>query len=236
MDVMGQESCSSERRVEIVADDRERNAPVVEALRAIPGTEVVCQRLKIGDYQINEWLFERKTLLDFAESIKDGRLFSQANRLTAACPSVAFILEGKASNLTQSRMRREALQGAMISLGLIYQIPVLRSIGPAETAHLLAYAGQQLHRDRADHVFRHGTRPKRRRRQQLYLLQGLPGIGPERAERLLAHFGGVEAVMTASREEIQRVPGIGEKIAQSIRGLLEADAPSCIGRADMDRG
>ena len=42
--------------------------------------------------------------------------------------------------------------------------------------------------------------------------------------------------MTASREEIQRVPGIGEKIAQSIRGLLEADAPSCIGRADMDRG
>jgi DNA excision repair protein ERCC-4 len=235
MDAMGQESWTSARRVQIVADDRERAAPVVEALRAINGVEVICQRLKIGDYQINEWLFERKTLLDFAESIKDGRLFSQANRLAAACPSAAFILEGKTSDLTQSRMRREALQGAMISLALIYQLPILRSFDPGETAHLLVYAGQQLHRDRADHVFRHGTRPKRRRRLQLYVLQGLPGIGPERAERLLAQFGGVEAVMTASREEIQRVPGIGEKIAGSIRWLLEADDPNSIGRAREGR-
>jgi len=226
---MGQESCSSERRVEIVADDRERNAPVVEALRAIPGTEVVCQRLKIGDYQINEWLFERKTLLDFAESIKDGRLFSQANRLTAACPSVAFILEGKASDLTQSRMRREALQGALISLSLIYQIPILRSFDPDETARLLLYAGEQLHRDQIDHISRHGRRPKRRRKLQLYVLQGLPGIGPEKAGRLLERFGSVEGVMAASEQDLQLVPGIGERIARSIRWLLEADQPGSVG-------
>src|SRR5947207_13244347 len=163
MDVMGQESCSSERRVEIVADDRERNAPVVEALRAIPGTEVVCQRLKTGDYQIDDWLFERKTLLDFAESIKDGRLFSQANRLLSTGRSVAFILEGKTGDLTQSGMRREAIQGALISLSLIYKVPILRSLDPAETARLLLYAGDQLRRDQADHIHRRGRRPKRRR-------------------------------------------------------------------------
>jgi len=38
------------------------------------GVEVIFQRLKAGDYRINEWLFERKTLMDFAESVKDGRL------------------------------------------------------------------------------------------------------------------------------------------------------------------
>src|SRR5438093_7789369 len=124
MAAMPQERASSARPVQILADDRERTAPVVEILRALEDVEVICQRLKIGDYQINEWLFERKTLLDFAESIKDGRLFSQANRLISAGPSGAFILEGKASDLAHSKMRREALQGALISLSLIYQIPV----------------------------------------------------------------------------------------------------------------
>lgn len=225
MACMEQERGSSARRVQILADDRERTAPVVEALRAREGVEVICQRLKIGDYQINEWLFERKTLMDFAESIKDGRLFSQARRLASAGPSVAFILEGKAGDLAQSRMRRESLQGALISLSLIYQIPILRSLDSRETAHLLFYAGQQLQRDQADHIPRHGRRPKRRRKLQLYVLQGLPGIGPEKADRLLVEFGSVSGVMTASHEELRRVAGIGEKMAKRIRWLLEADDP-----------
>ena len=103
---MGPESDSSAQRVQILADDREPTAAVVEELRALEGVEVISQRLKVGDYQINQWLFERKTLLDFAESIKDGRLFSQANRLVSASPSVALILEGKTSDLARSRMRR----------------------------------------------------------------------------------------------------------------------------------
>jgi ERCC4-type nuclease len=67
---------------------------------------------------------------------------------------------------------------------------------------------------------------------QLYVLQGLPGIGPERAERLLTQFGGVEAVMVASRRELQSVPGIGEKTAEAIRWLLAQDPP---GSANQER-
>ena len=227
---MEQESDPSVRQVRILADDREGTAPVVEVLRAMDGVEVVCQRMKIGDYQIHEWLFERKTLLDFAQSIKDGRLFRQANRLLSAAPSVAFILEGKAGDLAQSRMRRESMQGALISLSLIYQIPILRSFGPGETAHLLLYAGEQLQRNQTDHIFRRGTRPKRRRRLQLHVLQGLPGIGPERAEKLLAQFGGVEAVMVASQQDLRSVPGIGKKIAEIIRWLLAPDRPGSANR------
>jgi len=222
-------SPSPKRGIRILADDRERTARVVEVLQAMTGVEVIRQRLKVGDYQINEWLFERKTLLDFAESIKDGRLFSQAKRLVSAGPAAALILEGKASDLAQSRMRREALQGALISLSLIYQIPILRSFDPDETARLLLYAGEQLHRDQIDHISRQGRRPKRRRKLQLYVLQGLPGIGPEKAGRLLEQFGSVERVMAASEQDLQFVPGIGERIARTIRWLLEADQAGSVG-------
>lgn len=220
---MSEEGSEFQDTITVVADDRENAAPVIGILRSMAGVDVLCQQLKTGDYQFNGWVFERKTLVDFAESIIDGRLFSQAHRLISAAESAAIILEGKTADLAHSQMRREALQGALISLSLIFQIPVLRSFDPTETAHLLIYAAQQLIRHDAGQVVRHGRRPKRRRRRQLYLLEGLPGIGCEKAERLLDHFGSVQAVMNAGEEALQQVNGIGPKLARSVRWILEPD-------------
>src|SRR5256885_7989133 len=55
MAAMGPEQPSSTRPVQIVADDRERTALVVGILSAMEGVQVVTERLKIGDYQIQEW-------------------------------------------------------------------------------------------------------------------------------------------------------------------------------------
>jgi len=137
-------------------------------------------------------------MLDFAESIKDGRLFSQANRMIVQNEPVALIIEGRAADLAESQMRREAFQGALICLSLIYHVPILRSLDAAETARLLVFAAQQLGRAECALPLRHDRRPKRRRRLQLYLLEGLPGIGPQKAERLLERFGSVQAAFTAS--------------------------------------
>lgn len=90
-----------------------------------------------------------------------------------------------------------------------------------QTARLLVYAGGQLRRHADGAVPRHGNRPKTRRRIQLRLLQGLPGIGPSRAAALLEQFERVEAVMSASIESMQMVDGIGSKTAASIRWALE---------------
>ena len=57
---------------------------------------------------------------------------------------------------------------------------------------------------------------KGKRGLQMHLLQGLPGIGPERAARLLDHFGSVRAVMAADAAELRAVPGIGPKCARKI--------------------
>lgn len=204
----------------VTADHRENAAPVVNILRSMPGVDVRMEQLRVGDYRLNGWIFERKTVRDFAQSIIDGRLFSQAQQLASSTALVALILEGKSSDLGSIGVRRPALQGAMISLSLIFQIPVLRSSDPEESAHLLMYAAQQLVRQESGNVIRHGYQPKLRRRRQIYILQGLPGIGLEKAGRLLDHFGSVEAVMTAPSEELQKVEGIGEKIAHGIRSIV----------------
>ena len=45
------------------------------------------------------------------------------------------------------------------------------------------------------------------------ILDEVPGVGPTRKRALLTHFGSPEAILAASREELEAVPGLSGKIA-----------------------
>ena len=207
--------------IHVIVDDREAKCLTVRALKETDGVDVVIQRLPLGDYKIdNRLLFERKTLFDFTASIKDGRLFRQACKLASSPIRSAIILEGTAKDLAVSNMRREAIQGALITISIVLGIPVLRSKEPRETARLMLYAAKQVRSTEIRALPRNIRRPQGKRKTQLYLLQGLPGVGPERAHHLLESFGSVEAVFTASSDELVKIPGIGRHIAERIRWAL----------------
>lgn len=148
----------------------------------------------------------------------DGRLFSQAVRLANSdVPRLALVLEGTGRDLQNPGLRREAIQGALLHIGLFIGLTVLRSHSPQETVQLFRYAALQGLSAARGSLPRAGRRPKDKAALQHYILQGLPGIGPERARRLLEHFGSVEAVLTAKPEAQQRLPGIGRQVAQAMR-------------------
>jgi len=48
----------------------------------------------------------------------------------------------------------------------------------------------------------------------------LPQVGPVRRRRILEHFGSPERFLSASREEIERVPGLPRKVAREIYAHL----------------
>ena len=52
------------------------------------------------------------------------------------------------------------------------------------------------------------------------IMDDLPGIGPARKRTLLKHFGSPEAVLAASREELERVPGFPQKVARGLYAHL----------------
>jgi excinuclease ABC subunit C len=52
------------------------------------------------------------------------------------------------------------------------------------------------------------------------ILDVLPGVGPSRKRALLAHFGSPEAIVGASREELQAVPGLPPKVGRELHGHL----------------
>ncbi len=215
-------------RILIIADDREAVSGVPDLLAQMPEVELRSGRLVVGDYRVEESvLIERKTASDFAQSLVTGRLFEQAARMAKSEFRPAYILEGQPADWTTLGVRREALQGALITLMMIFDIPVLRAADASETARLILYAGQQLARLRdPNHTPYRQIKAKRKRIRQLRLLQTLPGVGSERARLLLEHFGSIRACFEARTDELQKIDGIGPRTAQAILETIQEAAPT----------
>ncbi len=202
----------------ITADDRERNSGVIECFEKLSDVELEVKRIAVGDYIANgKFVFERKTLRDFAISIFDGRLFRQSSALLCSEYQPVIIIEGNSSQLTGMNVRRSAIQGALIHVSIILGIPVLRSLDSAETAGLIMQVAKQDMKISSGDVVRYGRRPKGKKRNQLLMLQGIPGIGRRKAMSLIEKFESVEKVVNADYEDLLAVDGIGEKIADQIR-------------------
>ena len=210
--------------VHIVVDQREGRSPVLGYLARLPQVRLEVRRLVIGDYQVEtEWTFERKTVLDFGASLADGRLFRQAGRLAHCAGGCAIVIEGPDRLWTETGVSHEARQGALLSLGLAFHLPVLRSADAEETARLLLYAGHQISR-RRDAVYVPAPRRSRSlERQRIRMLAALPGVGAYRGRCLLQHFGSIETVVRADEKELLEVWGIGPRTAARIRAFVAAE-------------
>ncbi len=66
-------------------------------------------------------------------------------------------------------------------------------------------------------IFHRGRRDKQ---MTASVLDGVRGVGPARKRALLRHFGSPDKLLTASREELEAVPGVPGKLAREIHRQL----------------
>jgi DNA excision repair protein ERCC-4 len=176
----------------VYVDDRERPSGIGEILRDEFGLSVFEKRLSVGDYWLGGGVIvERKTVDDFALSIVDGRLFRQAQCMKRRGKCAVMIIEGDAAKGAIAGLHPHALKGGLISVTCAWEMPVLYSESPQDTALLLWLMQRQARRWKNEIPIRPGRRPKRLRTRQLFVLQGLPSVGPATAARLLDQFGSV---------------------------------------------
>ncbi len=182
--------------------------------------ETKLENLSAGDYLVNDQiLVERKTAEDFVQSIISKRLFYQCGKMKRNSYYHLLIIEGNPYT-TKHKISREAIRGAMLSISSAWQIPIVFSKDKNETTDLLISAGNQLLHDRIPNI-RKGYKPKKPKNQQLYLLQGLPQVGPALAYRLLQKFGSLKKVFRSTEKQLLKVDGIGKEKARKIVNFLE---------------
>ncbi len=210
----------------ITIDTREKCDEAVQYLNS-KNISYSIEQLKYGDYILNNRIvFERKTLVDFVQSVKDGRLFRQTYSRANIDKPYILILEGNKGTLSGSNMKREAVQGALVHIAVFMGIPVLRAQNYMETLQLIVAAGMQEEKYDAVNVKQIYLRqPKGRKAkgktEKIRLLQSLPGIGKSRANDLLTEFGSVKNIMLASEDDLCRVRGIGKGTAIQIKRVFE---------------
>jgi len=79
-------------------------------------------------------------------------------------------------------------------------------------------------RDEAHRFAIAGHRRARARSRQTSILEVVPGLGPARRRALLKEFGGLQGVLRAGVEDLERVKGISRVLAESIHEHLHPGA------------
>ncbi len=100
------------------------------------------------------------------------------------------------------RIEEVFIPGRAEPLRLAHDTPELQLLQRVrDEAHRFAITHHRIRRDRA---------------MTASVLDELPGVGPARKRALLSHFGSPEAVLGASREELEAVPGLPGKLAREV--------------------
>lgn len=206
------------RKTAIIADTREFNSEVVREL-ARKGIVVESQQLDIGDYILSDRLaVERKEVDDFLNSLMGGRLFSQLKMLKSAYINPILVVEGDGL-FTRRGVSEQAIIGALASIVSDFNISIISTSDVKETANLLAsMAKREKEEGRLVGIRGEKVSMSMQDRQQ-FIIEGLPGISATLAQRLLAHFGSVKAIIEADAEKLCEVRGVGDTIA---KGIVEA--------------
>ncbi len=157
----------------------------------------------------------------------------------ALVPDV-LLIDGGAGQVTQAR---DVLQ----QLGVTGVVLVGVAKGPARRPgdeELLLPDGRALRpgaqspalqliqqvRDEAHRFAITGHRGRRQKARSSSRLEDIPGIGPRRRANLLRHFGGLGGLKAAGIEEIARVDGVNDALAERIYATLHGlDAPDPAG-------
>jgi excinuclease ABC subunit C len=85
----------------------------------------------------------------------------------------------------------------------------------SEASLLLQRVRDEAHRFALEH-----HRGRRGKQMTESVLDGIRGVGPERKRLLIRHFGSPDRLMSASREEIEAVPGLPGKVAREVHDQL----------------
>ncbi len=121
-------------------------------------------------------------------------------------PLRGFRERGVAVVSLAKRIEEVFLPGRRAPLVLDHSTPELQLLQRVrDEAHRFAITHHRSRRDRA---------------MKSSLLDELPGVGPARKRALLTHFGSPEAVVAATSEELQTVPGLPAKIGRDLHAYL----------------
>jgi len=120
-------------------------------------------------------------------------------------------------SIAKGEGRKAGLETIFIAVNGEEQLATLKLEPHDGALHLLQQIRDEAHR----FAIRH-HRKSRSKKSRSSVLDNIPGVGPKRQQALIQHFGGLQGLMAASQESIQKVSGISASLATQIYEKLHS--------------
>ncbi|MEM2168134.1 MAG: ERCC4 domain-containing protein [Candidatus Bathyarchaeia archaeon] len=208
--------------VKLVVDSREKVGGKVANYFKAKGYEVSVEKLEAGDYWIlgaENYAVERKSASDLAKSLVEVRLWDEVKKLKEVeNAKPVFIFE---HGRLYGKVQLPVVLGALASIALDFEVPVLSSTSLSQTILILERLCVRAIGKGPSRPPTFKPRAETYEEKALRVLSSLPMVSAVRAKKLLERFGTVKNVVNATVEELTQTEGIGEKIAEEIKKVVE---------------
>jgi ERCC4-related helicase len=220
----------------IIIDSRESSGRIPKLLKELVA-DITSNKLDVGDYVVSDRLvIEYKQYSDFIRSIIDGRLFrspspdheSQLVRL-ASQPYPLLLIEYD-SNSENPQIPLNSIMGAMSSILLDFQIPVVVTQDENESASLIFQLAKREQEKGLSQpqLLSYTKKEQKIETIQLFMLAAIPGINLAKSRELLNTFKSIAKIANADIEDLISVPSIGPKLAKRIHMTLHQSGSTVI--------
>ncbi|MGY5858091.1 MAG: ERCC4 domain-containing protein [Candidatus Thorarchaeota archaeon] len=213
-------------KIRLIVDSRELPTGVARELARLD-VKISGESLEIGDYIASEDVaIERKESMDFIQSLIDGRLFVQLSALRSAYRRPVLIIEGE-QIIGLRAVNPASIYGALASIAIRIQVPIIWTRNAEETANVL-YRIAHLEQVTSNKPLRTRSGDSKGTDAEAleYILSGFPGVDTVTSRALLTEIGSLEKIFNSDAKDLQRVKGVGPKIAGRIKRLLESKYPA----------
>ncbi len=213
--------------MKILIDHREPLAVINKIKKHFSNDTIKVQELPCGDVWIDDLIIERKTIADLLASIADNRLFNQASEMRGLSEWCYIIIESPLIWYQQKMVGTDwhfrSVQGALLQ---VQELGVCISYCDNDDDFPMAVEWLWK-RDKSKIVNLAPRKYGLPITVDCKILSAIPGIGIEKAEKLLYEFGSAMAAIECLTDNNCQLPkGIGQKIrkaAQDAFGLSNGE-------------
>jgi len=200
----------------IFIDTRERSI-IPEELEQRYGIECKRETLQVGDYHFSNIGIEVKTILDFYNSIINKRIWKQLFSLKNTYPRPILIIIGRIPLLIdqESILKRRVIVGALSSILLSLNIPILFTDNEKDTAYIISALYTKSNKK--------GERPLPPKKYTISIreireniLYQIPRLGMIKVKEIMKKYPRPVDLGEATIDELSKIKGISKDLASYI--------------------
>lgn len=201
--------------IKIIVDNREKNSHITKLLTSFT-QDIELKNLDIGDYILSDNVcIERKSTIDFVNSLLDSRLFEQLKKMKKY-PNPILIIEGEEDLYSIRKIHANAIRGFISSITLDFKIPIIRTKNEEDTVNYLIQIAKREQETKKTIRIRNWNNSQSLEQQILNIISMIPNLGENHSKKLLNYFKSIKNISNTSIEELKKIEGIGDKLATQI--------------------